>query len=269
MKKIILLCLLALSIHVQAQNDTVPLISIFRPFYFIGGFPTNEQPASDNFELKFQYSVRLNLWHNIGNKDWDAFFGYSQISLWDFFGESSPFRDNMFMPGLYCSHNFCADELGNPSDELLLGIEHRSNGKIGYSSRSLNYLFAEYSRSLPCGLSLLGAARIGYGHLFDDDPTSMRILNQFLGYFSLGAFYRSNDDRWTFGAAMTPHFQNTLANLQIGLSYRFTHRHDFPRLYVQYHYGYDEALIDCRYGAPPTSFLRFGLIINPQCLLFL
>ncbi len=263
----LLVFLMGCTFGLKAQEN--PFVDLFKPIGFIGGFPTSESPTADNFELKFQYSVALNLWHNIGGRHWNGFFGYTQVSLWDFFAESSPFRDNMFMPGIYCSHHFSFHENGKPRDELLLAVEHRSNGKTGMASRSLNALVASYSRDIrESGLTLQGALRWGTGHLYDGDPVSRRILTHNLGYMALGATWHTSDDKWAFHTVFIPLFHHQGANLHLEATWKVCRRDDFPRLCLQYHYGYDEVMLDCRGDRGPTSYLRFGFVINPHYTLF-
>lgn len=258
--RLLLPLMLLLAVPLGAQE--APLMGYFKPIYFTGGLPTDQQPTRDNFDLKFQFSVALNFLPDVGGSGVDLFFGYTQLSIWDYLAESYPFRDNMYMPGVYGRYRW-------GGNDLVFGYEHRSNGKVGLDSRGLNCLMASITHDCGPRLRLAGAARWGTGHLNDDDPQTMRILSEYLGYVSAGALWRTRDDRWTFSAAVTPHSQHTFANLNAEVSYRFAKRRDFPRLFLQYHYGYDECMLDCLAGAQPPSMLRIGLVVNPDIRLFL
>ena len=156
MKRLLFIVLLALlGFNAVAQEGRESPFQAFRPMYFIGGIPLEGPVDKSTSGFKFQFSTAIPLWDNV-------FFGYTQVSIWDFFDESSPFRDNCFAPGIYYS-------LPLQRDRLLFGLEHKSNGRpmrgtAGDTfSRSTNYVFGEYGAFFPSGLVLKANLRAGIG----------------------------------------------------------------------------------------------------------
>jgi phospholipase A1 len=78
------------------------------PFTYVDS--PNEQPIKEaspdkelkNAEIKLQLSFKVKLWQDIFNKNMDLWFGYTQLSLWQFynFDDSSPFRETNYEPEL-------------------------------------------------------------------------------------------------------------------------------------------------------------------------
>jgi outer membrane phospholipase A len=111
-------------------------LSAHEPIYFIYG---GKAPAA-----KFQFSVKyrlLDLSDSKGRNLRSIQAAYTQRSLWDINGPSSPFYDTSYMPEMF----FQALEpiSANNGDGLALigyqtGFKHESNGRAGSTSRSLN-----------------------------------------------------------------------------------------------------------------------------------
>lgn len=239
-----------------ARTEGSSVIEGLRAMYFATGFPVDgTQINSNTTDVKFQVSFALPLFRSIGGRDGlDLKAGYTQRSVWNLYAESSPFKDNMYIPGLY---------LTVPADNgsLLCGIEHRSNGRADVFSRSVNYLFGEYSRSFPFGLTLMANARFGVG--WYNETLTQDIFSRFYGYATFGAIYETG--RFTALACTTPSFGDNIFNNTVELSFN-PGRKDNPlyHIFIQYHHGYDECMCDCVYGSKPGHNLRFGILITPH-----
>ena len=228
----------------------------FRPNYFIVGVPLQGPVDKTTSSIKFQFGASVPVWKDIsGREGLDLAFGYTQVSVWDFFDDSSPFRDNVFMPALYLS-------LPMERDRLRVGIEHRSNGRPQRGSqgdtfsRSVNYAFCEYGAFLPSGLILKASVRGGFG--WYDDEYTQEVFWRFLGYADLTGGYRSADGRWEAGVTVTPVFGPFSANVEAAVSRSL----GGCRLFVQYNSGYGEALYDWVRGSRPVPSLRAGLLLG-------
>lgn len=235
---------------------TGQIIEPFRPMYFIGGTALSEPVNKTSPSLKFQFNAAIALWQGKGKAEGMALrFGYTQISVWDFFDKSSPFRDNSYIPGLYF-------QLPLQRDRLLIGIEHRSNGRplrgsAGDShSRSANYLMAEYRAYLPSGLVLKATGRAGIG--WYNEEFTQEVFSRFLGYFDLGAGYRSKDGRWELSVDVTPVFAPFNVNINAGAACHL----GAVALFAQFNYGYGEALYDWVRGYQPPPCLRIGILFG-------
>lgn len=225
-------------------------LSSFKENYFITGVPLNTTPDYDTNDLTFQLSVRFNAVQDYNG--WDFFWGYTQLSVWDVYRPSNPFRENTYMNGLYASN-----------DRFLAGYEHRSNGRDGDDSRSLDYAFCSYTQPFGRHLAIQATGRMGIGSIGNN--YSLEMFNRYQGYFNFGIGYSGVGDRLWLKASVTPLFDgDILANCTAELAFRPFRDRDWFYITAQYHYGYDEAQIDC---AIPDVFLRrmlrFGVSVQP------
>ncbi len=84
--------LLLLSVQALIAQDRPHFIEMFRPLYLTTGVPLTEKPTKDNADVKFQLSLEIPIWRNIGGSGIDLLAAYTQISLWNFYAHSSPFQ---------------------------------------------------------------------------------------------------------------------------------------------------------------------------------
>ena len=267
----------------EAVQKRAPFIEMFRPLYLTTGFPLTQAPNKDNADVKFQLSLAIPIWRNIGGSGIDLLAAYTQISLWNFFAHSSPFYDNTYIPGLY-GRKVWNTEQGRPERTLLWGYEHRSNGRDDAYSRSMNYLFLSYARSYDFGLVLQAAAHIGPNY-YGDVPTWDLSL-KYHGIVQLSACYTTPDEGWDFMISASPIWNRSIANVNLEAGRRIASRKaGNPYFFVQFHYGYDEAFRVCidRNGPvieegkhvpyyagepmPPRAMLRFGVLITPKSVM--
>jgi len=252
-------CLLA---SVQTAAAQEPMLSVFKENYVTTGLPLNARPDWDTNDLTFQVSLRYNAFQDIGHKGWDFFLGYTQLSVWDVYKPSNPFRCNTYMPGLYAYHAFGSGPYGVIND-ILVGVEHRSNGYDGADSRSIDCLFATYTHTFSGRFTAQLTGRIGMGSIYND--FSLEMFTRYQGYVNLGLAYHTQDRRFMASASVTPLFGGDIpANISAEVAYKPVSGYDWFYLVARYHYGYDENQLDC---AVPDVFLkhmlRFGLAVMP------
>lgn len=244
----------AAMVFFAARSSAKVGIEGFRQMYLVSGIPVDGTPVNRNTaDVKFQVSLALPLFANMGGVEGlDLKIGYTQKSVWFLYAPSCPFKDNTYIPGLYLNVPL-KDKNGN----LLCGIEHRSNGRGDDFSRSVNYVFGEYTHRFPFGLSICANARVGFG--WYDENFTQDILNNFHGYVTVGALY----ERGSFSAlaSVIPTFGPFRLNHTVELSYR-PWKSDLYHFFVQYHHGYDECLSDCIYNNTPGYNIRFGILIT-------
>lgn len=229
-----------------------PLISIFKENYFVTGVPLNTRPAYDTNDLTFQISMRFNVFQPLCRNGWDVFAGYSQLSVWDVYRPSNPFRSNIYCYGMYAGHG-----------PLFFGFEHRSNGYGSKDSRALNYLFATLTGDFGRWFSGQATGRFGVGGMGND--IGLEMFDRYQGYLNFALSFHTPDRRFQMTASASPLFMGAIpANLMAEIAYRPTRSVDWLYLTVRYHYGYDENQLDC--GTPGVflrHMLRFGLSIQP------
>lgn len=108
--------------------------------YFLYGA---DAPAA-KFQLSFKYRLRAFHAEDGEPPKRTVQFGYTQRSLWDIEGDSSPFYDTSYMPSLFFESLAPATSARIPGMTWMgfqTGYQHESNGQNGLSSRSLNTLF--------------------------------------------------------------------------------------------------------------------------------
>ena len=254
MKRILLTLLVSLLVSIPAGAQ---FFESFRPMYYIGGVPLEGPVDKTTADVKFQLSVAIPFWKDIGGKEGrDVFFGYTQVTLWDFFDQSSPFFDSCYNPGLYLRLPLRSDS------NLLLGIEHKSNGRPlrgtegDTRSRSINYVSGEYDAFFPNGLVFKASLRAGIG--WYDEELTQDVFSRFLGYGDLTLGYRSPDSKLEMFVTATPVFSPFNFNVEAGASYDI----GFCSLFTQFNYGYGEALSTWVRGFRPAPYLRVGVLFG-------
>ncbi len=242
-----------------------PLLSMYRDSYITFGMPLDRALTKDNADIKFQLSVKL---HPIDiNPKWQFYVAYTQLTVWNAFGKSSPFKDNMYMPGFYFE-----GDLGK-GNRLITGYEHRSNGRPYFGnprstpekddySRGMNYLKLVWDKNWG-NSDLVVSARAGFSAGVGDHARRQKMFTQdlflyYLGYVTVGYCY----DNGKLGADVfvTPIGNKSIANVTAEGSWQFHPK--LPRLFLQFHYGFDEALCDCVAGGVPPVSLRIGFLFN-------
>jgi len=245
--------------HVYARPST-HFIEIFRPNYLTSGVPIDRPVSCATADIKFQVSLRANVWRNMGGKGVDCFVGYTQTSLWNIYEHSSPFYDNTYNPGIYFEKAFSRQ--GNTLGTLQFGYEHKSNGRDDQHSRSVNYLFATYTHLLSHGFALQGKAWFGHGYI--EDTGGLEMYNRYVGYFHVAAMWASSDRRVEASVMLSPTGQFNDINLAAEVCYRIGAKHNNPYLYVQLHRGFTEAYRTCHPDITPRTMIRLGICIRPH-----
>lgn len=121
------------------QSIFLDRLSPYEPIYFIYGH--------DCPEAKFQFSLKYRLMDfGVSNK-WKTRrtlqFGFTQRSLWDVKGPSSPFYDTSYMPEIFYEVRPLEREHGDGINWLGIqtAYKHESNGRDGDASRTMNVVY--------------------------------------------------------------------------------------------------------------------------------
>ena len=236
-----------------------PFLSLHDDTYFT----TGPSLRKESMDIKFQLSLEV-CPVSLG-PSWRVYFAYTQTTVWDAYGESSPFHDNLYRPGLFFEHGYGAGNV------ITFAVEHRSNGRPYFGnplasasvedySRGMNYLSFRWSHPLNASLTLELTARAGVGCGIGDYGRHQKKFTQdlFIGYIGyLDAKLSFRRGGFDADAMVTPVWNRSVANVTADFSYRINTR--CPALFAQFHYGFDEALCDCAAGHLPPCNLRFGI----------
>lgn len=243
-----------------------PIFSPFRDNYCITGIPFNNPDGvnSETADVRFQFSVKFRPIHLGPN--WKFYFAYTHKTVWNAFAfsKSSPFHDNTYMPGIYFVRGF---EKGR---NLTLGFEHMSNGRPYYGnplasegyddySRGMNYIYALWSRGVGDSRFFI-QAKVGFGcgvgnYERHEMKFTQDLFAYYLGYVTLG--YKLDKGIYGFSAQATPIWNRSIANVTAEGWVRFAEK--WPRILLQFHYGFDGAMCDCVPDVMPPCHLRVGL----------
>jgi len=240
---------------VLAQPGDESPVSVNEPLYFVVG-----SNAKRNFDARFQISFKYRPF------DPDArvaqyfpplsnlYFAYTQTSLWDIGGHSSPFKDTSYRPSLY--YKWAGSGRDFFPDEWKAGVEHESNGQSGVDSRSLNIAFVKpaWNIDFAHGRRLTLSPRF-YQYLEKSDNSD---IHKYRGYVDWQARYGRED-----GAILTALYRygtSGYSSSQLDFSYPVSDK-IFGRtgtfLHLQLMEGYGETLID--YNRYSDVQLRLGL----------
>ncbi len=250
---------------VIAKSGDEPALSANEPMYFILG-ANSEHGADAKFQLSFKYrpfepkgsvATYLPLLSNL-------YFAYTQTTIWDLGGDSSPFHDSNYRPSVYYrwpgNSGDDGDNAGGKSyfvpDEWRAGFEHESNGQGGAASRSINTVFFQptWHIDLPNSrrLSLLPKF---YDYLEKSDNSD---IQRFRGYADWRVRYGREDGLIIDG--LYRHGTGGYVTGQVDFSYPLSDR-IFGRtgtfMHLQLFSGYGETLLD--YNRDGDTQLRLGI----------
>lgn len=221
----------------------------FSPIYFIGGAQLGQPLSNATADLKYAFNVSYTAHRDIGGcEGLNLDLVYTQVSVWNFFLHSSPFRDTAYIPAVYLTIP-CGKDL------LTAGLEHRSNGRADEVSRSATYLFGRYEAFLDGALSLGMSVRAGIG--WYDSELTQEIYRRFLGYADLLVGYSAG--RLEAALTATPVFGPFGVNITAETSYAL----GACSIFVQLTTGYADSMADWIRGYRPPARLRLGVMIGP------
>ena len=232
--------------------DNTPSFGIFRDNYFVTGVPTNRKIDKHSADAKFQISIRQRLTKSILPFKTFLYLTYTQKSFWDIYGESSPFLDNNFNPGISLSKAVIyRNQLVGIA---VLSFEHESNGRDSLASRSWNYIslsgswFIDYRFSTQLKL---------WGGWVDQEGNPD--LLKYKGYGFVAFNYQSADERLWCSAVINPRRKFINMNTTLEVNFKPSRKAN-EYLFLQYYNGYAENLLEYdRY----VSMVRIGICIKP------
>lgn len=210
--------------------------TIYGDNYLITGTKIGRSPSSTNSDAKFQIGFKQ-LLAGFGSRDNSfLFLTYHQISFWDIYQNSYPFRDNIYNPSLVFGKMLIKN--GKPGGGVLFALEHESNGLSGNDSRGWNFISLRYSTKLFNDWygSMKGWLPIG---TLEDNEDLLDYKSHFEGSLT---FYPSN--RLIFESEFRRSFtREWLGKILLAANYRLSKdKNHF--IYLQYYNGHAESLID-------------------------
>ncbi|WP_445908721.1 phospholipase A [Yeosuana sp.] len=236
------------SINFKKVIQQMPSFTIHGDNYIITGTTLGETPNSTNSDAKLQLGFKQRLTDAALPWNTYLFFTYKQVSFWDIYKESFPFRETNYNPGLGLVKPFFRD--GKLSEFLMFQYEHESNGRDLEFSRSWNYLSFYFQRYLNENITLAAKFIIPIGDKPDNDD-----ITDFRGFNNISLSYRVNNNLILEGDFRKAFSLDWKGRALVGVSYRLSKKSN-QYLYLQYFLGYSEDLINYNQD---TQKLRIGI----------
>ena len=216
-------------------------------------FDTSSEGELDNYEIKFQISVKFPIVDDPFGEQGSIQFAYTNLSFWQAYNRdsSSPFRETVHEPELFLILENDWEFGGFKNRLIQLGINHQSNGQSGTSSRSWNRIYADFIFERgKYYLSFRPWIRIG--ELDEDDNPD---IETYMGHGEFRAMYAGSKHK--LSVMLRNNFQSpNYGAIEIDWSFPMSRR---AKWFVQYFNGYGESLID--YNAP-VNRLGIGIALT-------
>ncbi|MDN5844406.1 MAG: phospholipase A, partial [Alcaligenaceae bacterium] len=231
-------------------------ISAYEPVYLVAG---NRDGANARYQLSFKYRLHSPTDPSKPGFLDNFYIGYTQTALWDLHSDSIPFVDTTYNPSLFWSK----DAIWETPDQkwfigLNAGVEHRSNGKSGDDSRSINDFYIEpafnYRMAGGSTLSFMPRAKVYFAT--DRDMH----YEDYQGYVDWKL--RWAQDNGLAASALYRLGKSGRHAVELGLAWplRRTPLNMNGYLYLQYFQGYGETLLGYDQKSSPQIRLGIGFV---------
>ena len=194
-----------------------------------------------DYEVKFQFSIKAQVFDSILKQQGKVFIGYTNRSFWQLYDQdnSGPFRETNHEPEIFADIE--QDRyFGDWKLSLLrFGWVHQSNGQSTELSRSWNRIFGQaFLEKNNWAFSIKPWIQVDGDSADEDNPD----IVDFMGNFELGVFRNGQN------SAASLLIRNNLRSENRG-AIEFNLSRELPwnrklRVLFQYFYGYGESLID-------------------------
>ncbi|WP_163559636.1 phospholipase A [Halomonas sp. NO4] len=243
-----------LAITSHRRNYLLPLSYSHDPETQNFAAVTNGNSPKD-FEVKYQFSVKVNMVEDLFGDKGDLYFAYTQRSWWQAYNadSSSPFRETNYEPEVFLSFDNAWRLFGWTNSRNRIAFNHQSNGQSGELSRSWNRFYLEsLFRRGDWALNLAPHWRVPESSSDDDNPD----IHRYMGYGDITLARRLEGDA---EASLMVRGNPGAGHMGAQVDYSWPLFGNI-RGHVQYYYGYGESLIDYDYR---NQRLSLGFSINP------
>ncbi|TYT74272.1 phospholipase A [Desulfobotulus mexicanus] len=219
------------------------------------------EPGTDveKSEVHFQLSLKTYIFRNFWDERGNLAFAYTNRSWWQAYNKnaSSPFRETNHEPEVLLSYTLNQQMGSIRLSQLVLSLNHQSNGQSGIKSRSWNRIILNSIWTI--GDNFVVAIRPWYRipedkKQYPDDPygDDNPDIHHYLGYGDLRLAYKFGNDQ-----NLSLLFRNNLRRNEnkgaVQADWTFP-LHEHLKLYLQFFNGYGESMLDYN-----TSVNRIGI----------
>lgn len=247
-------------------------LKIYEPIYFI----TGDKQDQVKWQISFKYALFYPF--NTG-----FFVSYTETALWYLYDESSPFKDINHNPNIFWmieskNNIFNNIDLGVVDYVVICPADHKSNGRDGEESRSVNRSFLQTQLSVGSrvniGLNLklyyyynVSSKNKDYYDYVGTGESELFIqLRNERGFLDRERIYVKGGVGGTYLGNKTDDYGNKLGWnknkywVESGLSVRLISAKIQPFLFVQYYYGYGEFMLS--YNTKVDHAIRAGITLK-------
>jgi phospholipase A1 len=203
-------------------------------------YDTKKRSDREQFETKFQLSVKKPISHNLFGFNETINFGYTHTSWWQIYDKSSPFRETNYKPEFFVTVPYGKSNITSLKG-FKLGFLHESNGQKEEKSRSWNRI---YLKSYFQAGNLFVIPKIWYRVPEKEEEDDNSNIHDYLGYGNLTLIYPYK--RHTFKLLLRNNLKLDNDNkgfIEVDWTFPFFNsKNTFG--YVQLSNGYGDSLID-------------------------
>jgi outer membrane phospholipase A len=243
----------------SAFDKFTSAISPYDPVYFDVG-RNDETTTTARFQLSFKYRLFTPADATKPSFADHLYLGYTQTTLWDLAGNSRPFIDTTYNPSLFWQKDsLWRSPKNNWFAGLTTGLEHRSNGKGGPDSRSMNDAFVqpELNYRFDGGSTLTFAPRLKTYMGMKQNPD----YADFAGRVDWKLRWAQDNGLVLSGLYRQGQQGRRTTQLEAAWPLQRTFLHMNGYLHIQYFNGYGETLLGYNQRTGPQ--VRFGLSLAP------
>lgn len=238
----------------RREFDDNHYFGLYKDNYFIFGTSVGRRPTNENTNIKFQISVAQRLTKSVMPFNSYLFLFYTQKAFWNVLENSMPMTDLNFNPGIGLGKQLFVKN--RYIGKIQLVLEHESNGKDGYASRSWNKI--SFGGNILIDPSFMVHAKFWIPIV---DGKENKDILYYSGIYQMGTSFMSPKRRFGASIILTKRKGwNLNYNTVIEFNYRIFRR-DNQYLFLQYYNGYGEGLLEYKQF---HSSLRIGIVIKPQ-----
>jgi phospholipase A1 len=220
------------------------LIQAYKPTYIITGDKEDQ--------CKYQVSLKYALVYPFNT---GLYFSYTQLSKWDIYDRSSPFKESNYEPAIFWEkENIWILDLLRISP-----YRHMSNGKDGQESRSIETGFlqlqASYGKTVNIGINETATA-------FYKVSNKNKDYRRYKGNFRTEIFLQlKGNGKYFDQEKIYTAFEWTKKSywIESGLMIRLLTAYIRPKIYIQHFYGTAEFMENYK---DKTNALRAGIIFD-------
>lgn len=199
-------------------------------------------PVSYNFnkqntEVKFQVSLKKTLFENLLGLNETYNIAYTQISWWQLYEHSAPFRESNYLPEFFINFPISTHGYFENLKNIRIGILHESNGQDDPKSRSWNRIYLSNMYTFD-NFILVPRIWLRLPESDDDNPD----IEKYLGNFDINLAYSADDYFFNVLWRNNLDFSNNRGAVELSFAYKISNNGLY--LYTQYFNGYGESLIE-------------------------